>query len=213
MAEIKKIRCVWNNEHDSTYNNICEGEIILEEDGWFEGLVNEPTKGIFFKNRLVFGVNYDNKYICLFRLAPNESWFPLIFRWKEYDQNSRGIASMVQDDGELLLGSSTIEIGNIKESLYYRSIEQQQKDLEKRTHDYKVCDEFREKYNAVLSKKEEFIKKAKEEVINNEAVFDIETSEAAKSFPSKQYPDDSSLQTSKTVFPDEKTLKLLRSKK
>lgn len=81
MAELMDIMgyCNSNFSLDFDEHDKWEGQLLLEDDGWFEGIVvdnNRAYKG----DRFIFGVYYPKKIIELFKLSPNSVSPPFIFR-------------------------------------------------------------------------------------------------------------------------------------
>ena len=71
MSKLIDIKGYWNMDYSEDFNcqDMWEGQILLEEDGWFEGIVldsNNTNK----KDRFIFGVYFPEKVIRLFKLIP-----------------------------------------------------------------------------------------------------------------------------------------------
>ncbi len=71
MTKLIDIKGYWNMDYSGDFNNkdMWEGQILLQEDGWFEGIVLD-TNSSQKKDRFIFGVYFPEKVIRLFRLTP-----------------------------------------------------------------------------------------------------------------------------------------------
>ena len=80
MAKLNDIKGYWDTSYgcDFNYNDMWEGKILLEEDGWFEGIVVDPNS-FYKKDRFIFGVYYPNKVIELFKCTPIDVSAPFVF--------------------------------------------------------------------------------------------------------------------------------------
>ena len=80
MTKLMDIKGFWNMNGNQSFNdnNMWEGKILLEDDGWFEGIVvdsNSSYKG----NRFIFGVYFPEKMIELYKVTPSIGIAPLVF--------------------------------------------------------------------------------------------------------------------------------------
>ena len=80
MAKLMDIMGLWNRDSslDFNENDKWEGKLLLEEDGWFEGIVsdiNSPYKD----DRFIFGVYYPGKFIELLKISPTNVSNPYCF--------------------------------------------------------------------------------------------------------------------------------------
>ena len=77
MAKLMDIEG-WDVYYASGLNRyLWKGKILLDDNGWFEGIVVNPNKDIF-----VFGVYHPEKLIELCKLTPNNDNKPLVFHGK-----------------------------------------------------------------------------------------------------------------------------------
>ena len=91
MSMLKDIKGYWNVGYSYDFNdvNMWEGQILLEEDGWFEGIVVDP-KSSYTEDRFIFGVYHPDKVIELFKLTPiNISSF-FVFHGKKSEKGYDG---------------------------------------------------------------------------------------------------------------------------
>ncbi len=88
MSKIMNITGYWNMDWSGQYNekDMWEGKILLEEDGWFEGLVVDPYSS-YKEDRFVFGVYFPDKFIKLYKMTPLNISSPFVFSaFKEKDE-------------------------------------------------------------------------------------------------------------------------------
>jgi len=83
MSKLMDIKGYWDesNNYEFDDKNVWEGKILLEEDGWFEGIVVNPNSS-YIEERFIFGVYYPEKTIELFKFAPTKISAPFIFHGK-----------------------------------------------------------------------------------------------------------------------------------
>ena len=85
MAKLMDIKGCWNKKYSKDYN-MWEGQILLQDDGWFEGIVIDLNDK---EDRFIFGIYHPKKVIELFALAPSGMCYPLDFygeiNTKSYD--------------------------------------------------------------------------------------------------------------------------------
>ena len=69
MPKLMHLYCTYQEDNPFVYTRelSCEGKMILEDDGWFEGLLDNQERGDLRKN-LIFGYYYPNKEIDLYRI-------------------------------------------------------------------------------------------------------------------------------------------------
>lgn len=159
MGKLNDIKGYWNMSGgcDFNDNDMWEGKIILEEDGWFEGIVQDPNSP-YTGDRMVFGIYHPTKVIELLKVAPMEVSDPFIFRGKRDAKGYDGNFSAIGLIGEMPLGVSHIitqdvehlvEIGDLigKD----RNIESEKEDLLKRLEAFKEVDSFKDLYENTLA--------------------------------------------------------------
>lgn len=122
MTKLMNIKSYWNMNNDWNFNeeNIWQGQILLQEDGWFEGVVadiNNPKP----LDRFVFGVFHEGKILFLNKFNPVEGSTPYIYQGEFNGQDYIG-----EFDAFRLI--STVKCGNTR--LIVQEVE---KDLEKQS--------------------------------------------------------------------------------
>ena len=129
MARLNDIKGYWDMSYgyDFNENDMWKGKILLEEDGWFEGIVvdsNSPYK----KDRFIFGVYHPTKVIELFKFTPVDVSAPFVFHGtrdaKGYDGEFEtigifgsmpcGVSHIITQDAELARGNVDFEIDELK---------------------------------------------------------------------------------------------------
>ena len=83
MTKLIDINGYWNAFYEWNFNdqNMWEGQILLQDDGWFEGIVVDPNSS-YKDDRFIFGVYYPDKIIELFKLTPQSINNPFVFHGK-----------------------------------------------------------------------------------------------------------------------------------
>lgn len=159
MGKLNDIKGYWNMSGgwDFNDNDMWEGKIILEEDGGFEGIVQDPNSP-YTGDRMVFGIYHPTKVIELLKVAPMEVSAPFIFRGKRDAKGYDGEFSAIGLFGEMPVGVSHIitqdvehlvEIGDSREK--DRNIEAEKEELLKRLEAFKEVDSFKELYENTLA--------------------------------------------------------------
>lgn len=158
MAKLMDIKGYWSMSYGPFFNesDMWEGKILLEEDGWFEGIVNDPDSS-FVGDRLVFGIYYPTKVIELLKVSPASVSNPFIFRGKRDAKGYEGEFSVIKLFREHPYGACHIitqDVEYLKESNYSevseRNVESEKEILRKKISDFKEKDEFEELYNNTL---------------------------------------------------------------
>lgn len=80
MSKLYDIKGYWNMAYNYQFNDndMWEGKILLEEDGWFEGIVVDPNSS-YTEDRFIFGVYNPEKVIELFKFTPIDVNSPFVF--------------------------------------------------------------------------------------------------------------------------------------
>jgi len=102
MKQLNYITGYWNmgDDHNFNDNNKWEGQLILEDDGWFEGIVNDPNSP-YTDDRFIFGAYFPNvPAIELLKVTPAEISAPFAFKCKRND----GRFYVIDELGEQPLG-------------------------------------------------------------------------------------------------------------
>lgn len=129
MAKLNDIKGYWDATYSYDFNdiNMWEGQILLEEDGWFEGIVVDP-KSSYTKDRFIFGVYHPDKVIELFKFTPVSVSNPFVFHGKRdakgYDGEFEliglfgsypyGVSHIITQDAELARGNVDKEFEELK---------------------------------------------------------------------------------------------------
>lgn len=158
MGKLNDIKSYWNMSggYDFNDNDMWEGKIILEEDGWFEGIVQDPNSS-YKGDRMVFGIYHPEKAIELLKIAPISVSAPFVFRGQRDAKGYEGNFSTIGIFGEMPVGVSFIttqdvehlvEVGDL--TAKNRNIEAEKEDLLKRLEAFKKVDSFKELYEQAL---------------------------------------------------------------
>lgn len=129
MARLNDIKGYWDMSYgyDFNENDMWEGKILLEEDGWFEGIVVDSNSS-YKKDRFIFGVYHPTKVIELFKFTPVDVSAPFVFHGtrdaKGYDGEFEtigifgsmpcGVSHIITQDAELARGNVDSEIDELK---------------------------------------------------------------------------------------------------
>lgn len=89
-------------------NDMWEGKILLEDDGWFEGVVKDPNSLSYTDDRFVFGVYYPGKVIELFKWTPTSISSPFVFHGKKEEVGYQGQFEVIELFGSMPFGVSRI---------------------------------------------------------------------------------------------------------
>ncbi len=172
MTKLMDIKGYWNTSNDvDDWNfdekNIWEGQILLEEDGWFEGLVVDPFSE-YKLDRFIFGIFHEGKAIFLNKLTSIEISAPLIFNGTFNGEDYTGEFDSFGLSGNFRAGNTKMMTKEIEQNL-----EVQEKELETRLENYKgtMSKVFKDIYNTMLSLRteasEDVLKKYDEQVKGN----------------------------------------------
>jgi len=159
-----------------------QGKLLLEEDGWFEGIVNNSSSD-FGGNRMIFGVFVPYKGIELVKISPDYVSLPFIYRDTTFtSQNNifpsyHGEFAKLNTTGEEILGDSTLIIQDVEylikqgcadhlintssrrthgiTGFEYERISQQLNEF--KTNEFKNQNNFQELYDEIHSRKEEIL--------------------------------------------------------
>ena len=159
MSKLLDINGYWNmaNVYDFNERDMWRGKLLLEEkDGWFEGIVNDPTSP-YTGDRMVFGIYHPTKIIELLKISPANISDPLIFRCRRDAKGYDGDFSVLGWSGERHCGVShliTQHVEYLKENNYPevadRDIEAEKKELAERIASFKQNNDFAELYENTL---------------------------------------------------------------
>lgn len=139
MKRLNDIKGYWDMSYGYSFNerDMWEGKILLEDDGWFEGIVVEPNSS-YKEGRFVFGVYYPEKTIELFKFTPVSFSAPFVFHGKRdakgYDGQFEtielfgpipcGVCHIITQDAELARGNVSEEIAELEDKIarYKRTV-------------------------------------------------------------------------------------------
>lgn len=159
MTKLIDIKGYWDMSIIYNFNerNMWEGQILLQEDGWFEGIAIN-SNGTYKDDRFIFGVYHPEKDIELFKFTPISVSSPFVYHGK---RDVKGY------DGRFeTIGAVTVPCGNSHIITQYaedvrKNIEEETKLLESRIERYKssIMDEFGQKYyNNIITKRSSMTK-------------------------------------------------------
>ena len=80
MERLNDIQGYYDMSYSYNFNdyNMWEGKILLEDDGWFEGIVADPHSS-YTEDRFVFGIYHPGKVIELYKFTPINVTSPFVF--------------------------------------------------------------------------------------------------------------------------------------
>jgi hypothetical protein len=106
---IKDIKGYWSMSEDYNFNDkdMWEGQLILCEDGWFEGIVQDPYS-YYTDDRFIFGAYLPRIAIELLKITPADVSDPFVFRGEKSQEGFDCIFSSIGIIEEYPLGVSHI---------------------------------------------------------------------------------------------------------
>ena len=148
MTKLVEIKGYWDMSggYDFNDNDMWEGKLLLEDDGWFEGIVIDPTSP-YVGDRMIFGIYHPNKVIELIKVSPANVSDPLVFRGQKDAEGYKGDFSIIGFFGECRWGSSyltTKQVDDIKD------IEKDKDELIERIASFKQNNDFYELYENTI---------------------------------------------------------------
>lgn len=163
MSRLIDIKGYWNSVGAYVFrdDDSWEGKILLDEDGWFEGIVND-SNSTYTGDRMVYGIYHPGKIIRLVKISPKDVSNPLVFEAirdvKGYNGNFSEIRKSLQEN----LGSSYIITGDVQDLIgcdypeyCNRNVEIELDDVMKRINAFKKGKQFEELYESNKELKEE----------------------------------------------------------
>lgn len=159
MGKLNDIKGYWDMNYNYNFNDadMWEGRIILEDDGWFEGIVCDPASP-YTGDRMVFGIYHPTKVIELLKVSPAEVSDPFIFRGKRDAKGYDGEFSVLGFFGEMSCGVSHIitrDVALFQEhgdsEVAGRDVEAETSELLQRIEAFKSNSDFRELYENTLA--------------------------------------------------------------
>ena len=137
MKKLNDIKGYWDMSYTYSFNDndMWEGKILLEDDGWFEGIVVDPNSS-YKEGRFVFGVYYPEKTIELFKFTPVSVSAPFVFHGRRdvkgyagqfetiqlFGPSPCGVSHIITQDAELARGNVRGEAAELEMQIaYYKS--------------------------------------------------------------------------------------------
>lgn len=110
MSKLYDIKGYYDSSYEYQFNdrNMWEGKILVEDDGWFEGVVKEPSSMSYPDDRFVFGVYHPGKVIRLFKWTPTSISSPFVFHGEKSDDGYQGKFEVIDLFGSMPFGVSCI---------------------------------------------------------------------------------------------------------
>lgn len=136
MAKLMDIKGYYNMAYGRDFNDkdMWEGQILLQGDGWFEGIVVDPNSS-YKEDRFVFGVYHPDKIIELFKFAPFSVSAPLLFHGEREAKGYEGNFEKMELLNTVSCGSSHI-ITQYVETVR-QGVEEESQKLEERIQRFK----------------------------------------------------------------------------
>ena len=132
MSKLVDIKGYWNMSggYDFNDNDMWEGKLLLEDDGWFEGIVNDPTSP-YTGDRMVFGIYHPTKVIELLKISPANVSDPFVFRGQRdakgyegqfeaiglFGATPCGVSHIITQDAELNRGNVDLEVQELQSKI------------------------------------------------------------------------------------------------
>ena len=137
MAKIIDIKGFWNMDYGFDFNdkNIWEGQILLQDDGWFEGVVVDKPSS-YKEDRFVFGVYYPRKVIDLYKFTPINMSAPFIFHGEKQVNGYDGQFNVIGLFSTMPCGNSRIVTKEV-DLIRPQRIEEEIQKLETKIQRYK----------------------------------------------------------------------------
>lgn len=109
MAKLMDIKGYWDISYGYDFNdkNMWEGQILLQDDGWFEGIVVDSSS-FYTEDRFIFGVYYPGKVVELFKFAPLSVSAPFVFHGRRDAKGYEGQFETIGLFGTMPCGNSHI---------------------------------------------------------------------------------------------------------
>jgi len=165
MKKLMSICGNWNMNFDEEYNEkeMWEGQIILSEDNWFEGIVKNNDDN---EERMIMGFYQPQSYIELLKTIPNELIKYYLYHCDWTISGYKGEFSIINQEGELFCGSALItaietevlkQINYSKEKydLIEAEINEETNELINRLNEFKMNNTVKKLYSNAIAMKEE----------------------------------------------------------
>ena len=135
------------------YNEMFEGFLLREENGWFEGIVSSPNSS-YNGDRLIIGTYHPDKVFELYLISPLSASEPLIFCVSKDDSGYSGDVSIIDRNNILfmhdgyketvghlrligLFGAKPLCTANIETIQLYDDLTDEKNKLEERIDNFK----------------------------------------------------------------------------
>ena len=166
MAKLIDIKgyCNTSNKYEFNDDNMWKGQLLLEEDGWFEGIVNDAVSQCA-EDKMIFGIYHPGKIIELFKVSSVNKSNPFIFRETMDAKSNDGEFSTIGIFGEELCGVSHIimqDVDNLNQNDYLktsqRNIEFEKEELLKKIQIFKKKNVFKKLYANTIARRKQLSK-------------------------------------------------------
>lgn len=141
MSELKKIKGYWNTSFNDEFNenDMWEGSILSEEDGWFEGIVVDPNSS-YIGDRFIFGVYFPGRVFELYKFTPINISAPFVFHAKQDCLGYTGTLEEIGLFGPYPFGACHFRVTSMDvndNTAEQKVIEEEKKKLQERIQEYK----------------------------------------------------------------------------
>ncbi len=174
MSKLVDIKGYWNEfyikdymnkscENDFNDNDMWEGKLLLEDDGWFEGIVVDPFSS-YIENRFVFGIYFPDKVFKLYKFTPMSISNPFVFHAKKDCEGYNGMFEIIGSLGSLPYGRCRILTSHIdvkNNPVEQMAIEEDKRKLQEKIQAYKdniMDDVGREFYENAIAQRSSLCK-------------------------------------------------------
>ena len=109
MSKLFDIKGYFDSSYSYQFNDrdMWEGKILLDDDGWFEGVVKDVSSS-YQEDRFVFGVYHPGKVIELFKWTPTSFSSPFVFHGNKSEVGYQGEFEVIGLMGSMPYGVSRI---------------------------------------------------------------------------------------------------------
>lgn len=109
MSKLHDIKGYFDSSYEYQFNDkdMWEGKILVEDDGWFEGVVKDVSSS-YTEDRFVFGVYHPGKVIQLFKWTPTSYSSPFVFNGSIAEEGYDGEFEVIELMGTIPYGVSRI---------------------------------------------------------------------------------------------------------
>ena len=137
MPKLLNIKGYWTENSISDFNeyDIWEGKMILQDDGWFEGIARDPNDRTYTGDRFIFGVYYPGKTIELFKFCPLAINSPFVYHADTNGEDYSGDTQVLGETDLFPFGKSLIKASEFTSEM--GNIDEVKKDLEEDIAEYK----------------------------------------------------------------------------